>query len=493
MSTEKITKRFLFYVVPLCLFLSYLLTTCYGVELDDMEVRITTLEEKIKAMQDKVNAMRWVKSVTSISGGFRIVFDDDSSYDIVNGANGRDGQTGANGADGTRWYIENGKWKSIPAGDQSGVYYATGASPRVVDGHWVFYEWNDSKIDYDTIYSKYVVDTLASYVVDQGQYYELFIPKEETELDEGTEVKVTKWQMIQLPKYKETLDPLVFKFLGYAEVININDTVRLLTNDFNLTWWYKDYISDWNGNIITEASPLWKWKLRGPQEMRTDTFMIDELPAGKRYAIVFSVNRQNIETASLKLVDSKGNQLEAVALESAKNFDNGLITKTGGNNDSVYYTRITTQPYFPGDSHLDRQKGKLYYRLVVNDTVKSELSPFPISLTKKYAGLPQASVTGISAPSAAPVQDTFKIAYNDKTTTHSISFSNPSSLFDHYIHTDSARIAIDSVLSGSVSVPRTFRLDSTLTPPATYKFPIYVFMLHVDGTTKKQTIWVKAE
>ena len=85
MSTEKITKRFLFYVLPLCLLLSYLLTTCYGADLDDLDNRITSVEEQVKALQEKVNAMRWVKSVATVSGGFRIVFDDDSSFDIVNG------------------------------------------------------------------------------------------------------------------------------------------------------------------------------------------------------------------------------------------------------------------------------------------------------------------------------------------------------------------------------------------------------------------------
>jgi hypothetical protein len=492
MSTEKITKRFLFYVLPLCLLLSYLLTTCYGADLDDLEGRVTTIEEQVKALQDKVNAMRWVKSVTTISGGFRIVFDDDSSFDIVNG---RDGQAGAKGEDGTRWYIDGmGRWCSFPVTDKEGVFYATGASPRVEDGHWVFYEWNASMIQYDTIQSKYVADTTSSYIVDHGKYYELFIPKKETILDpEGTPIEETTWQMIKLPKYKEILDPLVFKFLGYAAVVNVNDTVRLIEGDFNLTWWYKDYILDWNGNTITEESPQWKWKWRGAQDIKTDSFMIKELPANKKYAIVFSVNRPDIVTADLKLIDSKGNRLEAVALESAKNFDDGLITKTGSNNDSVYYTRVTTQSSFPGFGPLDRQKGKIYYRLVVSDTIKSELSPYPINLQQEYAGLQPASVSGVSATSAPAVQDTFKIAFDDKTTQHAVLFNNSASLFDHYISTDSIRIAIDSVSSSTVNVPQKFRLDSTLTPPATYKFPIYVYMLHKDGTAKRDTVWVKAE
>jgi hypothetical protein len=493
MSTEKITKSFLFYVVPLCLLLSYILTTCYGADLDELDDRISSVEEQLKALQAKVDANKWVTNVTAITDGFRITFSDNTSIDVKHGTNGKDGERGPAGVNGTSWAISNENiW--LRDGESTGRY-ATGPAPQVVDGKWVFIEWNNNKIDYDTIVTDYVADTLASYVVDFGQYYELYMPEQTTYMDpeDGEQKTRLEWKMIELPKYNRALDPpLVFRFLGYGRVIN-EDTVQLVNGDFNLTWWYLDQIRDWDGNgPLTEQSSLWKWKWRGAQEIKTDSFMITELPANNRYAVVFSINRPNITTYKIELIDSKGNSLEAVALENARNFDNGLITKAGSNGDTVYYARIKTQPYFPGEGSLIQQKGNIYYRLLV-DTFKSELSPYPINLKYKYEGLQKARVNNITDPSATADHDTFKIAYDDRTTDHSLTFTNTANLFDHYIYTDSTRIAIDSIPAGSVLVPRTFRLDSTLTPPATYKFPIYVYTLHVDGTTDKDTVWIKAE
>jgi hypothetical protein len=503
MSTEKITKSFLFYVVPLCLLLSYVLTTCYGADLDELddrlEARITSIEEQLKLLQDKVDANKWVINVTEITGGRRINFSDGSSVDILHGTNGRDGETGPAGTNGTSWSIgSDNTW--MRDGENTGMY-ATGPSPIILDGKWAFIQWSNTKVDYDTIVSKYVADTLASYIVDWGQYYELFMPVQDsvtvTDPETGLTTKIVRlqWRMIELPKYRRDLNPpLVFKFLGYARVINDADTVQLLQSDLSLNWWYLDSneLRDWNGNVITEDSSLWKWKWRVPRrDIVTDSFIINELSANK-YAVLFSINRPGITNLDIKLIDSRGLSLDAVVLEKAKFFDNGLITKASSNNDTVYYARMKTLPYFPGSGSLDQQKGKIYYRLLV-DTFKSELSPYPIELRYKYDGLQKATVSGISQPGSRVV-DTFKIAYDDKTTAHTITFNpnNPTSLFDYYIQTDSIRIAL-APPQPTDSILRTFRLDSTLTPPATYKFPIYVYMLHVDGTTNKDTVWVKAE
>ncbi|MDR1555609.1 MAG: DUF4988 domain-containing protein [Tannerellaceae bacterium] len=510
MSTEKITKSFLFYVIPLCLLLSYIFTTCYGEELDDMDDRISTVEDQLKLIQEKVDANKWVSSVTAISNGYRITFSDNTTIDINHGINGKDGEKGPQGEpgrNGTEWKIIGGMWHNVTTGEST-HWYAGDRSPEIVDGHWVFYEWSDAKIDYDTIVSDYVADTLASYLVDWGRYYELYMPFQSTD---PTGVTSLTWKMIPLPKYKPDLDPpLVFNFLGYARIVGNGDTIQMVEGDFDLPYWYLEDIRDHNGNPVTENDPLWKWKWRRPQQdIVTGEFRIDKLST--KWAVVFSINRPDITTLEMGLIDSRGSLLEAIAFpEKAKNFDkaNGFITKASSNNDTVYYARMRTQTYFPGQSVLDQQKGKVYYRLIIINNIKnypnnliepesspykSELSPYPINLVYKYAELQPATIENITAPhpSSPRVADTFKIAYDDEVTRHSIRFTNASSLFDHYIHTDS--VGIDFAPVPPDSVRRTFRLDTTLTPPATYKFPIDVYTLQVDGVIDSTRIWIKAE
>ena len=123
----------------------------YDDDIDNLQTQIDANKADIAKLQSFVNEGKWVKTVEPITGGFKITFNDDKSYEIVNGAKGDKGDTGAAGAQGTagskvtidektgEWLINN-----EPTGWFAKVQ--DGRSPYIADGtngdkgYWYFWD-----------------------------------------------------------------------------------------------------------------------------------------------------------------------------------------------------------------------------------------------------------------------------------------------------------------------------------------------------------------
>ena len=129
----------------------------YDDDIDNLQTQIDANKASIADLQAKVNDGKWVKDVVKIEGGFRITFNNEDSYDIVNGKNGTSPKVEIK--DGY-WYIDGVKQIEAtgpqgpagPAGPQGpagsdgsqgpvGPAGADGKSPYIgTDGFWYFYQ-----------------------------------------------------------------------------------------------------------------------------------------------------------------------------------------------------------------------------------------------------------------------------------------------------------------------------------------------------------------
>ena len=129
----------------------------YDDDIDNLQTQIDANKASIADLQAKVNDGKWVKDVVKIEGGFRITFNNEDSYDIVNGTNGTSPKVEIK--DGY-WYIDGVKQIEAtgpqgpagPAGPQGpvgpdgsqgpvGPAGADGKSPYIgTDGFWYFYQ-----------------------------------------------------------------------------------------------------------------------------------------------------------------------------------------------------------------------------------------------------------------------------------------------------------------------------------------------------------------
>ncbi len=135
----------------------------YDDDIDNLQTQIDANKASIADLQKFVNEGKWVKNVESITGGFKVTFNDGKSYDIVNGADGAKGDkgdkgdtgaTGAPGAAGSQGTPgskvtidkETGEWL---INDEGTGWYATvedGHSPYIADGtngdkgYWYFWD-----------------------------------------------------------------------------------------------------------------------------------------------------------------------------------------------------------------------------------------------------------------------------------------------------------------------------------------------------------------
>jgi hypothetical protein len=251
---------------------------------------------------------------------------------------------------------------------------------------------------------------------------------------------------------------------------------------------------------IAENDAMWKWRKPGPGELEKNEFRIARL-LNDSMAVVFSINRpiELLDAATpFRLKDTQSRVLEAVRLDSPRLFEGGLISKAGSNDDSVYYARMRSPEltFLPG---AIQQKGKVYYRLVIgNDSIRSELSPYPIQLAPEVltANVDSVKVNGVPtlAPPASP--STYNVPYveynsaNPASTGYTLGFSNASNLFDHYIDVDTNTYNWVKILS-SDSIIRVFGIDTNGIGSATYVFPVEVFKLLKDGTIHKEDITIE--
>lgn len=129
----------------------------YDDDIDNLQTQIDANKASIAELQAKVNDGKWVKDVVKIEGGFRITFNNEDSYDIVNGQNGTSPKVEIK--DGY-WYIDDVKQIEAtgpqgpagadgsqgPAGTDGpqgpvGPAGADGKSPYIgTDGFWYFYQ-----------------------------------------------------------------------------------------------------------------------------------------------------------------------------------------------------------------------------------------------------------------------------------------------------------------------------------------------------------------
>jgi hypothetical protein len=523
MSAKKM-KSILFYLIPLGLLFAYIFTTCYGTEIDDLgteiddlETRVTTIEESLKEIKDKIASGKIIESVTTISGGFNIRFTDGTTYDIVNGAQG------AKGDKGDEWYISAGDslWHNQTTGATGGrAIPADGKDAKAPtindDGYWTFYEWNSAKGAYDTAVSKMMADTALMYLVDFGDYYELYTPVQEKDAY-GNPVVVTDpvtgeskikrtWEFIKLPKYKPDPEPaLFFKFIGYAKVLKGDSVVEMLTEDLELQYTFLDYVHLYNDTRpVSEDSAIWKWKRRGSGELVEDQFRIARLVTDS-LAVVFSINKPReymnllgdpASPGNFQLRNTRNESLTALRLDRPTFFDDkGVISKVGSNNDTLYFARLRNMdPLLERVPFPSTETGKIYYRLVMNDTVRSELSPYPLRVLPVPA-LDEARVDKLLVPSVLEVTPSAAGIYeipNNTSNRYQLSFTN-SNLFDHYITTSKP---VDSIclypLAGDTII-KVFKVDTLLQDPgSSYQFDITVRKLQKDGIIYQETIQVRA-
>lgn len=121
----------------------------YDDDISNLQEQVDANKASIADLQKFVNEGKWVKSVESINGGFRLTFSDGKNYDIVNGTKGDTGDTGAIGAAGApgskvtidpvtkEWKIDNvGTGYFAKEGDPG----QDGKSPYIDNGYWYYYD-----------------------------------------------------------------------------------------------------------------------------------------------------------------------------------------------------------------------------------------------------------------------------------------------------------------------------------------------------------------
>ncbi|MDR2389983.1 MAG: DUF4988 domain-containing protein [Tannerellaceae bacterium] len=507
MSAKKI-KSILFYLIPLGVLFAYFFTTCYGTEIDDLDYRITTVEQDLKEIKEKIASGKVIESVTSITGGFKITFTDGTNYDIVNGAQG---------AKGDEWAISGGFWYNVTTGTLTGEKAVPedgrdAKAPTISDeGYWTFYEWNSSEAKWDSTVTKMMADTLLMYLVDFGDYYELYTPIQEKD-ENGNLVTITDpvtgktkvkrdWDVIKLPKYNPDPEPaLVFKFIGYAIVLRGDTVTQMLTEDLELPYTFLDHVH--YGNLpVSEDSTLWKWRRRATGELVEDQFRIARL-INDSLAVVFSINKSNEYMLQLgepsspelfELRNTRNEALRAIRLDRPKFFDDkGLISKAGSNNDTLYFARLRD----PQLSYIPFvQTGLIYYRLVINDSIRSELAPYPLRISQTPP-LAQAMVENLIPSGIWNGSGSEWTVPNDTTIKYRLKFNADSvNLFDHYISVSTSPLPNKIILSSLAgdSIVEVFKVDTLLSSPGdNYPFNIIVHKLQKDGAIYQEIVKVRA-
>ena len=153
MKKTSLLKKGFALIAVACLSASTLFTSCVNYDNDilNLQDQINELNDVITALKTQVDNLNTVSSVTPISGGFRVVFSNNQSYDVVKGTDG------ATGAAGTSWEIgSNGNWfkngedTRVKAVAIDGANGKNAPSPTIstTTGNWVVYEWDDSTNDY---------------------------------------------------------------------------------------------------------------------------------------------------------------------------------------------------------------------------------------------------------------------------------------------------------------------------------------------------------
>ena len=150
----------------------------YDDDIDGLQEQVNTLNKSFEDLKKLVNDGKAITSVTPITGGFKIAFNDGTSYDIVNG---KDGSAGV----GSVVKVENGHL-FIDNVDKGKVVNESVADPviTIVDG---FIHVNGVKQEG----AQLGVQSNASYAVDHEKFVEFYVANQDGTMPE-TPVKVWK-------------------------------------------------------------------------------------------------------------------------------------------------------------------------------------------------------------------------------------------------------------------------------------------------------------
>jgi hypothetical protein len=503
--------------------MSYIFTTCYGEELDVIEERLTSIETQLTSIQEKINAGYIVESVTPLpasgtrGAGFRIRFigpngaEEHDIYSGIDGAPGAPGAPGTNGKDAPTWRIgANGMWEECVIGANgttctASIYPASDKSPEVKNGLWVFYVWHDETIDpptpagYDTIPSNLVADSLSTYIVDHGRYYDLFIPVQLTDAngellfnEAGRPVTVTK--ILKLPKWIEEQDaPLFFKILGYAEIIG-TDTFSL--QDLRLEYHKIDSLYNHTDRYeVTKDSAIWRWRMR--PEMPIEYSHIVPQLSNQRIAVVFSINKsklfmESLVAEDLVLKDSREQRgLNFVGFNKPESLSGLLTTKGGNNGDTLYYARMVNNNNLQSLGLIQGQE-KIFYRLVIQDSIKSDfaahtIAMIPVKITPSNTIEVRANNLPLTPVAGPP--DTFNVTRN---VANRVSLSPSNRYYDYYIWTDTLNFPVDSVILSGNTGAENYKTFTVKADSIGYEFPLGIYKLQMDGAIYVDTIVIRA-
>ncbi|GHT35209.1 hypothetical protein AGMMS49574_24130 [Bacteroidia bacterium] len=495
MIKKRWTQRIWAYLFALGLFLSGILTSCYGSDIDNLENDMTgvkndleTLKQKVKEIEDEIANMDWVTDVSQISGtpgGWRITLRKAGVKEIYNGNQGASGNNGSNGKDGTIWYIgADSLWHSkpdlmpeLPGTTPPKAIAEDGKealSPQVIDGKWCFFTWNKGLNEYDTTYTKFIADTTRSYLVDKGNKYELYFPMKEPDTTSVKGDSILAWRPVYLPKFQE--ESLVINFKGFGRLKG--DTITLMTDGLSFDLWR------------VASSPSWT----GPKPPLAKDTILSTLQDTIVY--LFSTNKGGNANLGmmLGLTDSRGNSLNFFSVSSPLPLPGNTLFTKATSADSLYYAKMIPLTKASGPSANMINKGNIFYYLVDVGGVKSttghtinahEIESVPDAESGIYKGVK-------GSPGQVPATDRYgKSWVINPDTEYEIILTNRENIYDVRIDTvglgDTNGLSLINQLGAS-----SFKYSTATALTATDSIPITMVLhkLQKTGELRYDTVKV---
>ncbi|MDR2499122.1 MAG: hypothetical protein LBD28_06750 [Tannerellaceae bacterium] len=479
MDTRGNKTKLRLYGFLLCMTLTFAITSCYGPELDFINDKLVTLENRLDSLKAKLETKKFIQSVTAIERGFRITFDDLTYYDITSGINGERGENG------TSWIIdEYGMWRystatggymdsgfrAVPNDGNDGAPGRDGQaapSPKVSpDGFWIMYEWSSIDSTYHEVLSK-IPASMAPYVRYYPNYVALFVPRIDSISYSPPRIVNDS---IALPFYAE--DPLIISFKGYGHMTG--DTIKMLDN-LSFKYWQVSY-----------TSTIGAWG--GTKAITQDTLITIGLPpfsSTSNLVVVYAANQQ-ISTPRLALQDSKRDQNDYFSIDPPVRLTNELLTKVYY--DTLYYAKMN---YITSVSTSAKQ-GNIQYFLVNNNTERS-IASYPIhAQSPSIPAIPVQTIGGSSQATKADklISDTryryFKV--DSAASAIGLTFNESEYVFDYFI-TDTCAAANSIVNIGATKKTFTFKSSSGLWAD-TAAYQLVVHKLLMNGSIQIDTVAV---
>ena len=168
----------------------------YDDDIDDLQEQVNTLNKDFEELKKLVNDGKAITSVTPITGGFKITFNDNTSYDIVNG---KDGEKGDNGV-GTVVSVDENGHLIIDNVDKGKVVNEAAADMVITIDKDGYICVNGTKQEG----AKVNTQTGASYAVDHEKFVEFYVVDEKGNLPE---IPVKIWKnaalsgLLTIPNY----------------------------------------------------------------------------------------------------------------------------------------------------------------------------------------------------------------------------------------------------------------------------------------------------